>query len=125
MNKSSRAELRVARLPNAVGSNPLSLAHQLPPTGFLSVRITFMGEAVSRLKLAFYKTDDQGKKGDQVSKDLHTDEHGRAWMEDPVAVGNYWCVIEHQPAVEITTVDAIKHPLIVPIPVGHPRANIG
>ena len=126
MNKSASSEMQVARLPNAVGSQPLSLAHQPPAIGFLSVRVEFMHEAIEGLKIAFHKTGDDGKKGDQVSEDgLKTDAHGRAFLEEPVEVGTYWCVIEHQPDAEITTVDEIRHPVIVTLPVGRPRFDVG
>ena len=118
-------QLPVARLPNQVGANPLSLAHQSPPTGFLAVRVAFMGQPISKLAIAFYKCQPDGKRGDQVSKDgLETNEHGIASVEDPQIVGNYICAIEHQPDALITTVDEIKHPLIVPLPVGRPRREI-
>jgi hypothetical protein len=40
-------------------------------------------------------------------------------------VGNYWCAIENQadPA-PVTTVDEIKNPLTIPLPVGRPRRII-
>jgi len=118
-------QLPVARLPNQAGAKPLSLAHQPPAKGFLSVRVAFMGEPVSKLKVEFYLYTPSGKRGAKVpSADLVTDDHGVASAKDEVDAGNYFCAIEHQPDALITTVDEIKNPLTIPLPVGRPRSEL-
>ena len=121
----SPPKLQVARLPNQAGAKPLSIAHQPPAKGFLSIRVAFMGEPVCKLKVEFYLCPEAGKKGAKVrSADIVTDEHGLASVKDEVDVGNYWCSIERQPDALITTVDAINKPLIVSLPVGRPRREL-
>ena len=121
----SPPKLQVARLPNQAGAKPLSLAHQPPAKGFLSIRVEFMGEPVCKLKVEFHLCTPEGKKGGKVrSPELATDDEGRASAKDEVDVGNYWCAIEDQPDALITTVDDIKRPLIVALPVGRPRRDL-
>ncbi len=125
MSKSPSAELQVARLPHQAGASPISLAVQLPAVGCLAVRVAFLGEPVCKLKVAFHRCDPDGKKGEKLSKDgLVTSDRGEASMDELVLVGSYWCVIENQPDALITTVDSVKSPLTISLPVGRPRRRV-
>jgi len=125
MSKEPKAELQVARLPNAVGSAPLSGAVQAPQVGWLSVRVTFLGEPVAGLAVAFHARTPEGKCGDAVSKGgLETDAKGVASHDKTTEIGSYFCKIEHQPDLEITTVPAKDRPLDVILPVGRTARDL-
>ena len=132
MSKSPSAEFHVARLPNQVGADPLSGAHQLPQVAFLAVRLTFLGEPVAGIVVAFHESDAEGKPAAKISKEgLATGPDGIAAHDETVAVGNYFCEItyaekaENPPKVEITTVDEKRHPFEIDLPAGRPRRDFG
>ena len=127
MSAAEEPELLIARLSHTAASaaTTASGTHQLMATGYLAVRVSFLGEPVRRLAVEFHVSKPSGAKGDKVSPDgLQTDDKGCAALTDVVQVGNYWCVIENQPETTITTVDAKDHPIEIPLPVGRPARDL-
>lgn len=104
--------------------------------GFLSVRVTFLGEPVKDLSVQFFRLD--GSKVNPVTPEQMeflntsitvldnykaielTNDDGWYGLPFPVPVDSYFCDIEHQPRILITTVEVAAKPFALVLPIGRP-----
>jgi hypothetical protein len=86
--------------------------------GYLSVRITFLGEPVVDLAVSFLDEGDAAVEGTPVTE--KTDATGCYSLKELFEVGTYVCQIEHQTKAVITTVERIESPFHLVLPIGRP-----
>lgn len=115
-----------------------SLNHAI--MGYLSIKVTFLGEPVSDLAVWFWDDNAtpipprvgpsagkyQYSSADDPEDDLAgwTNSHGEFCLPDRVAVGTYKCKIQGQPATDITTVEHAYDPFVVVLPIGRSYFDI-
>jgi hypothetical protein len=91
--------------------------------GYLSVKLLFLDEPVSKLDVRFAQLDD-GPAGPVPPAAIPTTEQGVASHPEAVAAGRYKLQIPGQPDSEIVTVEKPDEPFVVVLPIGRPYFDI-
>jgi hypothetical protein len=96
-----------------------------PPLGmaYLAVRVFFDARPMHEVFVQFHRLDGRTV-GAEVGEPVLTNDDGLAVLRQPVIIGNYVCVVEHQrPKVVCTVFDASRAEIIV-LPVGRPYQDV-
>jgi hypothetical protein len=127
----SVAENNIARLNPDARGNSAVLGHRL--TGYIALRILFLGVPVKGLKVTVSNADGEMQTEPVHRASMHwasasemlTDHDGFCALGCEVPIGSYTCHIEHQLVdAAITTVEVQNRPFVLTLPLGRPYADL-
>ncbi len=91
-----------------------------PKLAYLSVQLLFCEEPLEDIEVRFARIGTDSHPDGEMGTLKRTDNQGIAQLEFPVPTENYFCLIENQPPVIISTVEDKTKPLALVLPIGRP-----